>query len=141
MGDFNMNLMNWQPHNVTGELLDMMYSYTCFPLITRPTRITSHSATLFDLLITYFKILSKIFRSVDYYLPIFLIIYQELNTYLIFVIHYEHSKNNEESKPFVFFRYKNTENVSKIRDSLRNIDGQNIYNENDANIAYNSFLN
>ena len=83
MEDFNMNLMNYQSHNVTGEFLDMIYSNTCFPLITRPTRITSHSATLFDLLITYFKILSKIFRSVDYYLPIFQIIYQEPNTYLI----------------------------------------------------------
>ena len=77
----------------------------------------------------------------DYYLPIFQIIYQEPNTYLIFVIHYEHSKNNEESKPFVFFRDKNKENESKFRDSLRNIDWQNIYNENDANITYNSFLN
>ena len=61
MGDFKMNLMNYQSHNLTGELLDMMYSNTFFPLITRPTRITSHSATLFDLLITYFTILSKYF--------------------------------------------------------------------------------
>ena len=37
MGDFNMNLVNYQSHNVTGELLDMMYSNTFFPLITRPT--------------------------------------------------------------------------------------------------------
>ena len=83
MGDCNLNLMTYQSHNLTGEFLDMMYSNTCFPLITRPPRITSHSTTLFDLLITYFKILSKIFRSVDYYLPIFQIIYQEPNTYLI----------------------------------------------------------
>ena len=56
-----MNLMNYQSHNLTGELLDVMYSNTFFHLITRPTRITSHSATLFDLLITYFTILSKYF--------------------------------------------------------------------------------
>ena len=31
--------------------------------------------------------------------------------------------------------------MSKFRDSLRNIDWQNIYSENDANLAYNSFLN
>lgn len=42
-----------------------------------------------------------------------------------FVIHYEHSKNN----------------VSKFHDSFWNTDWQNIYSENDANIAYNSFLN
>ena len=29
-----MNLMNNQLHNVTGELLDVMYSNTFFPLIT-----------------------------------------------------------------------------------------------------------
>ena len=48
MGDFNLNLMNYQSHNLTGEFLDIMYSKTFFPLITRPTRITSHSATLID---------------------------------------------------------------------------------------------
>ena len=47
-----MNLMNYQSYNLTGEFLDIMYCNTFFPLITRPTRITSHSATLFDLLIT-----------------------------------------------------------------------------------------
>ena len=31
--------------------------------------------------------------------------------------------------------------MSKFRDSLRNIDWQNIYSENDANLAYNFFLN
>ena len=29
-----MNLMNNQSHNVTGELLDVMYANTFFPLIT-----------------------------------------------------------------------------------------------------------
>ena len=46
MGDFKINLMNYQLHNVTGEFIDMMYSNTLFPFITRPTRITIHSATL-----------------------------------------------------------------------------------------------
>ena len=31
-------------------------------------------------------------------------------------------------------------NVSKFHDSLKNTDWQSIYNENDANIAYDSFL-
>ena len=48
MGDFNSNLMNHQSHSVTGEFLDALYSNVFFPLITRPTRITSHSATLID---------------------------------------------------------------------------------------------
>ena len=31
MGDFKINLMHYQSHNLTGELLDMMYSNTFFP--------------------------------------------------------------------------------------------------------------
>ena len=49
--------LNFIPHfqyepchtnELTGEFLDVMYSKMFFPLITRPTRITSHTATLID---------------------------------------------------------------------------------------------
>jgi hypothetical protein len=53
MGDFNMNLLNYQSHNQTNEFLDIMYSNMFFPLITRPTRITSHTATLIDNIFIY----------------------------------------------------------------------------------------
>ena len=48
MGDFNLNLLNNQNHNATGEFLDGLYSHLFFPLITLPSRITSHTATLID---------------------------------------------------------------------------------------------
>ena len=41
MGDFNVNIMNYQTNNLTGEFLDSMYSNLLSPLINRPTRITS----------------------------------------------------------------------------------------------------
>ena len=37
---------------VSNEFLDIMYANTFFPLITLPTRITSHSATLIDNIFT-----------------------------------------------------------------------------------------
>ena len=46
-GDFNINILN-QTNNVTNELLHCLYGLCMFPLIIRPTRITSHSATLID---------------------------------------------------------------------------------------------
>ena len=49
-------------------------------------------------------------------------------------------KINEERKSFVFFSDKNKKNVSKFHDSVKNTGWQSIYNENDANIAYGSFL-
>ena len=48
MGDLNINLINYQNHHLTGQFLDGMYSNMFFPLITRPSRITSHTATLID---------------------------------------------------------------------------------------------
>ncbi|CAH3183334.1 unnamed protein product, partial [Porites lobata] len=48
MGDFNINLINYQNHHLTGQFLDGMYFNMFFPLITRPSRITSHTATLID---------------------------------------------------------------------------------------------
>ena len=48
MGDFNLNLINFQHHQTTGEFLDGLYSNMFIPLITRPSRITCHTATLID---------------------------------------------------------------------------------------------
>ena len=48
MGDYNLNLMNYNNHQFTNEFLDSMFSSMFVPLITRPTRITSNTATLID---------------------------------------------------------------------------------------------
>lgn len=52
MGDFIVNLMNYQTNNLTGEFLDSMYSHLLSSLINRPTRITFHTAILIDNIIT-----------------------------------------------------------------------------------------
>ena len=77
-GYFNLNLMNHQSHSVTGEFLDALYSNMFFPLITRPTRITSHSATLIDnIFVNQFFARSRsglFFTDISDHLPIFLFI-------------------------------------------------------------------
>ena len=52
MGDFNLNLLNEQLHQLTSEFLDIMYANMLFPTITLPTRITWHSATFIDNIFT-----------------------------------------------------------------------------------------
>jgi hypothetical protein len=47
MGDFNLNLLNHQSRQFTGEFLDIMYANMFFPVITLPTRITSHTGHIF----------------------------------------------------------------------------------------------
>ena len=48
LGDYNINLINVDSHNLTSEFNDIMYSGGFIPLITRPTRVTHTSATLID---------------------------------------------------------------------------------------------
>ena len=46
MGDMNIDLLQYENHQKTNEYLDNIFSLGCIPLITKPTRITSHSATI-----------------------------------------------------------------------------------------------
>ena len=48
LGDFNVNLLNYNEHNQTNEFLDFLASNSFIPLILQPTRITIHSNTLID---------------------------------------------------------------------------------------------
>ena len=48
LGDFNINLMNYNVHNPTDEFLDSLVSNSFLPYILQPTRISSHSKTLID---------------------------------------------------------------------------------------------
>ena len=47
-GDFNVNLLNYNEHSQTNEILDSLASNSLIPLILQPTRKTSHCNTLID---------------------------------------------------------------------------------------------
>ena len=48
MGDFNINLLNYNSDNDTSSFVDLMYSSSFFPTINSPTRVTTTSETLID---------------------------------------------------------------------------------------------
>ena len=48
MGDFNVNLLNYNDHPPTNEFLDSLASNSVIPYILQPTRITDHSEILID---------------------------------------------------------------------------------------------
>ena len=48
LGDFNINLLNYNDHQTTNDFLDSLASNSFIPYILHPTRITSHSKTLID---------------------------------------------------------------------------------------------
>ena len=48
LGDFNINLINYNEHQPTNEFLDSLASNSIIPYILQLTRLTSHSKTLTD---------------------------------------------------------------------------------------------
>ena len=40
MGDFNINLLNYDHDHSVKDFVDCMYSFGLFSLVTKPTRIT-----------------------------------------------------------------------------------------------------
>ena len=107
LGDFNLNPMNYHSHSLTGEFVDVSYANVFVPLIVRPTRLISYSASLIDnIFANYFcnNIVSGLFLTdVSDHLP-------------IFAIHYEQGLNNDGRKSFVTFRDKNTVSNKKFHE-------------------------
>ena len=48
MGDFNINLLNYDSHSETNDFINLMISHYFLPHILHPTRATDHSATIMD---------------------------------------------------------------------------------------------
>ena len=48
MGDFNIDLLKFQTNDKTNDLINCMITTGFLPVITKPSRITDHSATLID---------------------------------------------------------------------------------------------
>src|SRR6218665_2269861 len=52
LGDYNMDLLKNETHRPSANFIDITSSYHFLPVITRPTRVTTNTATLIDNLIT-----------------------------------------------------------------------------------------
>ena len=48
LGDFNINLLNYDIHSPTNEFLDSFSSHYFLPHILQPSRVTTNSKTLID---------------------------------------------------------------------------------------------
>ena len=75
LGDFNINLLNYNDHQPTNDFLDSLASNSFIPYILHPTRITSHSKTLIDNIfsnyISHEIISGNITATISDYLPRF----------------------------------------------------------------------
>ena len=52
MGDFNIDLLKQESCGYTNRVTEQLFTSSYFPLITKPTKITHHAATLIDNIFT-----------------------------------------------------------------------------------------
>ena len=130
--DFNLNLMNPNCHQPKSEFLDLMCSNRLLPLITRPTRISSNTATLLDNIFT--NTLNRVmfngllFTDISDHLP-------------VFSISRDQYYNDPDITTPIVYRDKSESNVLKFQNELRSINWPNLKGYNDPSHAYDSFLN
>ena len=132
-GDFNFNLLKYGNHSATTTFLDLLFRNSFMPLITQPTRITSHSKTLIDNIFInsqeFNTTSGNITSTISDHLPQFTIINNL-------------QKNNIPPKHNIYKRNFKEFFKEKFTKELNNTDWTDTLaiKSNDVNKAYNSFL-
>ena len=129
-GDFNINLLNSESHNGTKDFIEMLYSLGLYPLIDRPSRITSNSATLIDNIFTnelqHDHISGLLINDTSDHLPVFSI----KKCYL----------DRNPVKEFIMIRNENKEAIKALGKALGEKNWDEVYATNDTNESFNTFL-
>ena len=129
MGDFNINILN---HNdkYSQYLVNLFHSYSFFSTINKPTRVTSHSATLIDHIWT---------NNFDNYLCSS-IIFNSISDHFPITSSFSSSKLESTIKPITFvIRKFSDENISAFKSDLTHYNWNTLEN-NDVNYIFDKYV-
>ena len=130
LGDYNINLLKHDKHLPTKHFLDTLLTYGFYPLMNKPTRLTTDSTTLIDNILTNVHDVNNRagiwIADISDHLPVFTIL---------------HNKTfKAKTKMKIKKRIMNNENVEQFKSSLQNCDWSDVYNCQTANSMYNKFI-
>ena len=131
MGDFNVNLLNYDSDGKVKDFIDFLTSFGLFALITKPTRITSSTSTLIDNIFT--NCIQDTFEC-----GIFCTDFSDHMP--IFSINKGKSLTNEKINDAVYRRVITNERVQNFQQDLLVIDWSFLYSLTAADDSYNYFL-
>ena len=129
MGDFNIDLLNFESHPPTNEFINNMGVYRFKPHIIQPTRVTDHSATLVDHIYfnsrDHFTISGNLFSDISDHFPNFLIINKISSSYL---------------KPAIYRRDYSNFKEDKLLEEVQQINWESaLPDTNDVNLIFDAF--
>ena len=130
-GDFNIDLLNPNKHKMTVEFINTVYSMSYYPIITRPSRITSHCATLIDNIFTNDiennTLSGLLINDISDHLP-------------VFTVYDGNYKINKPVKNNEYRRVRSEESMIAFKNELQAHNWNEIYEKIDINSAYEEFL-
>ena len=129
VGDYNIDISKCHSQNTSQEFIDTMISATFLPLITKPTRVTNHTATLID----------NIFCNV-HPLPESGIVLSDISDhYPVFTLF---SRNPITTKNYTkeSFRRITPNNLANFKNDLSTVDWSEVYNAENTNLSFNKFM-
>ena len=133
LGDLNLDLLKHEEHRPTSALLDILYSYNMYPLISKPTRVNTNSATLIDHILTNnFDVQCKHIQGI--------LCNSITEHYAVFHITNISGAIVEQSNCVLKRDYRYS-NILKFKESLAEIQLDRIMNWKEAHTAYNAFSN
>ena len=128
-GDYNLNLLNASTHPPTSEFTDINFSHSLFPVINKPTRITSTSATLIDNIFTPPSDMNNstcglLLWDISDHLPIFFIHYNDIPS---------------EKQAYRIGRSHSEKNRNFFSTQIKDTDWSSVTSINDTQVAYSRF--
>jgi len=129
MGDFNIDLLQFNKHNATDDFINNIFSQCYVPVITKPTRVTHTSATLIDHIYT---------NNITGPSKSGIIITDMADHFGVFYISETPLQHNLPK--YVCKRSFKEQNIKKFRELIKQCNFSDIYLHNNPNEAYNIFL-
>lgn len=130
MGDCNVDLLRFESHAKTNDFLEGIFSHGFIPVISKPTRVTTSTATLIDHM--YSNLITSSYHSG-------IIINDVADHFGIFCIF--QGKYKRDKQAISKHRSFKTENMIKFKNMLKDTDFGDILNIECPDLAYDAFLN
>ena len=130
MGDFNIDLLQYNTNHKTNSFLDDMFSFGFAPVILKPTRITDTTATLLDHI--YTNNISELKDSA--------IIITDVADHLATAVFFKRQYKSSESKT-IKSRDFSENSIIKFKNYLLQADFSDVYKCQCPEESYTTFLN
>jgi hypothetical protein len=128
MGDMNIDLLKFGSHTKTSDYLDNIFSHGFLPVITKPTRISTTSATLID------HIYTNNITTTGYSGIIITDVADHFGTF-----HISNIKTTNKSKTTSKVRIFSENNINTFKETLDQVDFNPVMEIMCPNEAYNEF--